>query len=230
MEQASPKITLLEQVYLNIKRDILTNTLKPGEKVNIKELCERYKASETPVRLALNRLASENIIEHFPRQGMRIKPLNINICEETFDVREMLECYYIPNVITTLIVNQSMKNAFKDNVNGNLAVVKQLSADSTPDDYLKNYDYDIEFHNLLIKCAGNQMLVDMYKQINPFLYVNYVYSKQSQERLMTGIKEHESILDALLSADAKEAVERIKKHLHNSKQAIISILKIDHIF
>lgn len=81
MERSTSKITLAESVYERIRRDIITNQLKPGEKINIRELSTRYEASETPIRLALNRLASENIIEHFPRQGMRVKSLNINLCE-----------------------------------------------------------------------------------------------------------------------------------------------------
>lgn len=229
MEKSAAKITLSESVYERIRRDIITNQLKPGEKINIRELCDRYEASETPIRLALNRLASENIIEHFPRQGMRVKSLNINLCEETFDLREMLECYYIPNVIMTLNVNEAMRMAFQKNVQENLEVVQKLTPDSPLDDYLKNYEYDIEFHHLLIKCSGNKLLMDLYQYLNPFLYVNYVYSKQSQERLLTGIREHGDILQALLDGDEDRAKEAVKIHLANAKRVIISILKIEHI-
>lgn len=56
MERSTSKITLAESVYERIRRDIITNQLKPGEKINIRELSTRYEASETPIRLALNRL------------------------------------------------------------------------------------------------------------------------------------------------------------------------------
>jgi len=229
MQKSASKITLSESVYERIRRDIITNQLKPGEKINIRELSDRYQASETPIRLALNRLASENIIEHSPRQGMRVKSLNINLCEETFDLRQMLECYYIPNVIMTLNVNEAMRMVFQKNVQDNLAVVQSLTPESPLDDYLKNYEYDIEFHHLLIKCSGNKLLMDVYQYLNPFLYINYVYSKQSQERLLTGIHEHEEILRALLEGDESKAREAVKVHLENAKRVIISILKIEHI-
>lgn len=229
MQKGTSKITLSESVYERIRRDIITNQLKPGEKINIRELSDRYQASETPIRLALNRLASENIIEHSPRQGMRVKSLNINLCEETFDLRQMLECYYIPNVIMTLNVNEAMRIVFQKNVQDNLTVVQSLTPESPLDDYLKNYEYDMEFHHLLIKCSGNKLLMDVYQYLNPFLYINYVYSKQSQERLLTGIHEHEEILRALLEGDEAKAREAVKVHLENSKRVIISILKIEHI-
>ena len=229
MEKNTSKVTLSERIYDQIRRDIITNQLKPGEKINIRELCERYDASETPIRLALNRLASENIIDNFPRQGMRVKQMNIDLCEETFDARMMLECYYLSNVVMTLNVNESMRTAFRENVENNLRAVELLDGDSSLDDYLTNYRYDIEFHHLLIKCTGNKLLLDLYQFLNPFLYVNYVYSKQSKEQLLTGIQEHQAILQALLNGDEEEARQALIRHLTNSKQVITSILKIEKI-
>ena len=213
MERSTSKITLAESVYERIRRDIITNQLKPGEKINIRELSTRYEASETPIRLALNRLASENIIEHFPRQGMRVKSLNINLCEETFDLRLMLESYYISNVIMTLNTNEAMRLALRRNVEDNLEIVHRLTPDSP----------------LLIKCSGNKLLMDLYQFLNPFLYINYVYNKQSKERLLTGIQEHQEIMEHLLNGNEEGARQSLTTHLANSKRVIISILKIDSI-
>ena len=229
MEKNAGKLTLSERIYDQIRRDIITNQLKPGEKINIRELCERYDASETPIRLALNRLASENIIDNFPRQGMRVKNMDVDLCEETFDARMMLECYYLSNVVMTLNVNETMRNAFRQNVEHNLQAVELLDEGSSLDDYLTNYRYDIEFHELLIKATGNKLLLDLYRFLNPFLYVNYVYSKQSKARLLTGILEHKAILQALLDGDAEKAKQALVHHLTNSKQVITSLLKIDSI-
>lgn len=229
MERSTSKITLAESVYERIRRDIITNQLKPGEKINIRELSTRYEASETPIRLAFNRLASENIIEHFPRQGMRVKSLNINLCEETFDLRLMLESYYISNVIMTLNTNEAMRLALRRNVEDNLEIVHRLTPDSPLDDYLVNYEYDIGFHHLLIKCSGNKLLMDLYQFLNPFLYINYVYNKQSKERLLTGIQEHQEIMEHLLNGNEEGARQSLTTHLANSKRVIISILKIDSI-
>ena len=158
-----------------------------------------------------------------------MKELNINLCEETFNLRILLECYCIPNIIMTLSTNESMRLSFQKNVTENLEVVRRLGPDATIDDYLINYDYDMEFHQMLIKCAGNQLLVNLYQYLNPFLYVNYVFSKQSRERLLNGIQEHERILRCLLAGEEEQARQALTTHLVNSKQVIISILKIDNI-
>lgn len=229
MEKNPTKATLSELVYQRIRRDIITGQLKAGTTINIQQLCQRYEVSEMPVRLALDRLTMQNLVEHPSRQRMRVKELNINLCEETFDLRLLLEPYCLPNVITTLNTNESMRLAFQKNVTENLEVVQRLGPDSTIDDYLINYSYDMGFHQLLVKCSGNQLLVDLYQYLNPFHYVNYVYSKQSKERLFTGIQEHERILRRLLDGDEERARQALEGHLNNSKQVIISILKIDSI-
>ena len=229
MEKVPTKETLSERVCQCIRRDIITGHLKAGSTINIQHLCDRYETSETPIRLALNRLATENIVEHSPRQRVRVKELNINLCEETFDLRMLLECYCIPYVIMTLGTNESIRLRFQKNVVENLEVVQRLGPDDTIDDYLINYDYDMEFHQMLIKCAGNQLLVNLYEYLNPFLYVNYVFNKQSKERLLNGIQEHERLLRCLLEGDEEQARQALTTHLLNSKQVIISILKIDSI-
>ena len=109
MEKVPTKETLSERVCQCIRRDIITGHLKAGSTINIQHLCDRYETSETPIRLALNRLATENIVEHSPRQRVRVKELNINLCEETFDLRMLLECYCIPYDIMTLGTNESIR-------------------------------------------------------------------------------------------------------------------------
>ena len=160
---------------------------------------------------------------------MRVKSLNINLCEETFDLRLMLESYYIPNVIMTLNTNEAMRMALRSNVEDNLEIVHQLTPDSPIDSYLVNYEYDIGFHHLLIKCSGNKLLMDLYQFLNPFLYINYVYNKQSKERLLTGIQEHQEIMEHLFNGNEEGARQALTTHLSNSKRVIISILKIDNI-
>lgn len=52
----SEKITLADQIYADIKKDITNKQLVSGEKINIKELARKYGVSDTPVKQALQRL------------------------------------------------------------------------------------------------------------------------------------------------------------------------------
>jgi len=63
------KASLVERVYLDIKRELSEGTLAPGKRVDIAALCARVGASKSPVRNALNRLVGEGLIETHAHDG-----------------------------------------------------------------------------------------------------------------------------------------------------------------
>lgn len=226
MAKTAPKATLVESISEQIRRDIMMHVLQPGEKINIKELAARYEASETPIRIALNRLVAENIIEDFPRQGMRVKPLDIESCKETFDMRCMMELYCAHDMMVAVNLDMSLKRALKENVERHLNIIQHLTENSPIEEYLENYECDAEFHEMLVKCSCNRLLLTMYRNVNPFLYTNYVYERQSQSRLLDGVQEHMKILEALEAQDEELVKQRLREHLDMARQAILMILKM----
>ncbi|MGN1033354.1 MAG: GntR family transcriptional regulator, partial [Intestinibacter sp.] len=50
------KSTLSEQIYQILKNDIITQEIKCGEKLTLKNLKERFQVSSTPIREALTKL------------------------------------------------------------------------------------------------------------------------------------------------------------------------------
>lgn len=223
------KTTLVDIIYDNIRKDITQGILIPGQKINIKELSERYGASLTPIKLALNRLISEKIIENYPRQGMKLKSVEAEEIAEIFDLRLMLDLCFTKEIITTVSYNEMMKEEFKRNVEEHMQSVSSLTSDSPVDVYLQNYDYDYKFHELLMKCSGNKKIVDVFHYINPFLYSNFIFRKQSKDRDIAGVKEHEAILNSILTEDEESLREALRVHNRNSKRTIGLILKVDKI-
>ena len=58
------KETLVDMICRNIRRDIIVGELQPGDKLVTRELAARYGTSEMPVKLALNRMIAEEIVEN----------------------------------------------------------------------------------------------------------------------------------------------------------------------
>jgi len=229
MSKASQKSTLVDIIYDNIRKDITQGVLLPGQNINIQELSERYGASLTPIKLALNRLISEKIIENFPRQGMKVKSVQADEIDEIFDMRLMLDLYYTKEIITTINYNEVIREELSRNVAEHLEIVTDMTPDSSVDAYIQNYNYDYKFHELFLKCSGNKKIVDMFHYINPFLYSNYIFRRQSKEKNIAGVKEHEAILNAILSEDEEALKEALTVHSYNAKRTIGLILKVNEI-
>lgn len=229
MNNTSKKATLVDIIYSEIKKDVTQHILLPGEKINIKELSERYQASQTPIKLALNRLISEKIVENFPRQGMFIHAAQPEEIEEIFDIRQMLDLYFTKEIITTINFNKKLRDQLRANIDEHLKVVSDLKSDSPIDTFLKNYELDSQFHELYLKCSGNRKILDIFHSINPFLYSNYIFRKQSKEKDISGVYEHEAILNAILSEDEDLLKQAVITHNRNAKTAVSLILKVDKI-
>ena len=75
---------LRDNVYENLRADILSCRLAPGDDMREQELAERYAVSRQPVREALLRLEREHLVTVQPRQGYRVNPISLS------DARDLL--------------------------------------------------------------------------------------------------------------------------------------------
>lgn len=223
------KETLVDVIRRNIRRDIICGELQPGMKILSKDLAEKYGTSETPVKLALNRMISEQIVENYPRQGMIIKPISLSDAEEIFDIRLMMDLYYTKEIIEAVHINKSLKIELETNIKEHEEIMRQFITSNDVELFVQDYNHDYEFHRLYLKCSGNQKLVDMYHRINPFIYSNYIFRQQSQEKDMAGLNEHKAILKAILAGDEELLRTCVKNHINNAVNSIRIIMKCERI-
>ena len=104
-ETTGKKTTLTDKIYQDIKDDILTKVFQPGEKLNIKELAREYQVSDTPVKQALQRLAEEKLVVNTPNKGMSVRALTPHELQDIFDMRLMMDTFFVKDIVTTLNYN-----------------------------------------------------------------------------------------------------------------------------
>src|SRR5690606_32315828 len=88
---SEPRQNLTERIYQQIKQDIFSFRLLPGDRFTENEIAERVAASRTPVREALTRLQREGFVEVSFRSGWQVKPFDFRQFEDLYDVRIVLE-------------------------------------------------------------------------------------------------------------------------------------------
>jgi DNA-binding GntR family transcriptional regulator len=64
-----PKASRIEQVYAGIKQEILAGLLLPGQRADVADMASRYNVSKIPIRMVLNRLVGEDILQTTPHEG-----------------------------------------------------------------------------------------------------------------------------------------------------------------
>ena len=83
--------TLAEQAYAAVERMIVTLELAPGALFSEGELAERVGIGRTPLREALQRLASERLVTAIPRRGMRVADIDLTDVQALLETRRVLE-------------------------------------------------------------------------------------------------------------------------------------------
>ena len=86
------EITLSEQVYRLLRRDIMSGAFAPGQSLRLELLKQRYGSSFSPIREALNRLRSERMVVSTTSRGFRIAPLSVEEMWDACETRILIDC------------------------------------------------------------------------------------------------------------------------------------------
>src|SRR6476469_5040962 len=82
----APDSTLSSRVYALMRADILELRLQPGSRLVIDVLRERYGVGLSPLREALSRLLTEELVVGEEWRGFRVAPMTE---EDLYDITEM---------------------------------------------------------------------------------------------------------------------------------------------
>ena len=91
-ERVAPPLTISEQVREQIRADIVSGRLRPGERLLLSDLTERLGVSKIPVRDALRELEKDQLVEKRPSVGYQVAKYDGVRLIELYTVREALEC------------------------------------------------------------------------------------------------------------------------------------------
>lgn len=79
------------KAYTAIREAILTSQLAPGLPITESYLARQLKMSKTPVREALQRLASEDLVVLDPFRGASVRPVSPQLVTDLYEIRALLE-------------------------------------------------------------------------------------------------------------------------------------------
>jgi len=90
-ETEGAKSTLASSVYGRLRHDLLHGVIEPDTKLRVEWVVKTYGAGASPVREALNRLASEGLLGRHDQRGFFVMPVSAAELEELTRTRCWLE-------------------------------------------------------------------------------------------------------------------------------------------
>lgn len=83
--------TLIEQAYAQLRDDIVTGRLVPGERLRVEHLKAGYGVSAGTLREAITRLASDALVVTEGQRGFRVAPIALEDLEDITHLRVQIE-------------------------------------------------------------------------------------------------------------------------------------------
>lgn len=209
----------VDGVYKELRQAIVSYRIKPGERLHVEELASMLGVSLTPVRGAIQQLATEGLVEVKPRSGTFVANLTAEDVEETFQIRSALECLAGEEAVTR--IDDAGLRRLRE-------VLKSLKRPVRTDEDRRAHEVDnSELHQTIVRAAGNRRLVEMYEALNAHIKIARVHASESDwpARLRDEQAEHEAIVDALEARDAEQVRRAMRKHLYRAKDALVAALR-----
>lgn len=208
--------TLPEQISAYLSDQILSGTIKPGQKIEEAAITKKFKVSRTPVREAIRLVAASGLIKIEPRRGATAVAMNLEQLTQMFEALVEIEALcakYCARRITAF--EQSKLSDIHS---------KFQTAIKAKDGKLYS-ELNEEFHKLIYSCAHNETLeniaLNMWQQLSPYRR-NMFFTRK--ERMKASYKEHQKIVEAIMSSNQDTAYAAMYQHVTNS-----SVNAIDHL-
>ncbi|MGF6427510.1 MULTISPECIES: GntR family transcriptional regulator [Bradyrhizobium] len=205
-------ILLRENIYENLRSDILSCQFAPGDEIREQDLAERYAVSRQPVRDALLRLEREHLVTVQPRQGYRVNPISLSDARDLLRFRLALE---------PACVAEAIESA-PDSILKSLDEFRRFSG--SHEDFIT---YNRGFHSALAHASGNRRmattLCDLIGQADRLVRVSVSNLKGHDPAKL--VAEHVALIDAMQQREARTAVRIIKAHIAATEKRVLPALK-----
>jgi GntR family carbon starvation induced transcriptional regulator len=193
--------TRVSWVAERLRDAILSGRLEAGEKVPVGSLCSSWEVSATPMREALQRLASEGFVEAEPQRGARVAEMSMGEARELYELRLQLE---------PILLRRSLER-FEDEdrvaVADAFGEYRQQWASGAPVVYAMHRSHN-RFHEATYRRSESPFLLGIVANltVHSMRYSGQVYSPAQRLAL------HAAINAAVGSGDVDGAVAALERH------------------
>jgi DNA-binding GntR family transcriptional regulator len=204
--------TLCDYVADQLRQAILSDKIKPGQRLVEQEIAESMQTSRGPVRDALKALETEGLVVRQSHRGAFVAELKTEDVIEIYTLREALE---------NLAIRFAIRKATDEQIDDLGKIVHEMEQLALQD-YTQSdaTDLDMEFHFTLCKISGHKRLLNawiaMSAQIRLVLLKHRLWNpKDHRER---SVDWHARIVQSLRQRDIEQTLEELHTHMAASKE------------
>ena len=202
-----------EEVYQQLRSDILSCKLLPGTPLFEGILADRFEVSKSPIRDALSRLHAERLVAVMPRKGYQVSPISVSDAADLFEMRGHLEqgC--------ARITAERAGDAALATLDG----LRTFKAKNVVRGFV---EYNRGFHLQVVDLCPNRRMADaariVVEQFDRLVVMSVTTYEGGQVDNL--VDEHNAVIDALQGRDGRLAVRLLAQHLERGRKRVMGAL------
>ncbi len=210
------RITASEEIYQTLREEILSLHFAPGEELNLQLLCEQLQVSRSPVRDALMKLSSDNLVDIFPQKGTRVSLINLKQVEEERFLRKSLEEQAVKKFIGCVKSKHFLK------LESAIEAQEKAMVDK---DFVKFLEADDQFHAIFFSAISLERIWNIIKAQGGNHHRIRLLSFNETNVLSNIIEQHQNMVEALKVSDLQTLLQLEDRHLSKLLQETEEMVK-----
>lgn len=208
-------------VALRIKQMILSEEIKPGERLTEEGIASKLNLSRTPVRNAIPLLAAEGLLEPVGRRGYRVKRFGEFESWQALELRGLMEGY-----AAAQLASKGLDEAVLAQLDACLEegdrIFEKRHLDA--EDEGRYGEMNGQFHKLILDACDSPLLHSLLDRINQVPFVapavvmfDEVGLSRAYEYLFRAHGVHHAIVEAIRERDPHRAEALFREHARQQR-------------
>ena len=217
MENMRKPRKLPEQIADKLREMIIEDGMKAGDKLPAEgELMARFSVSRSTVREAVKILKTENIVDIRQGQGTFLcenpglaeDPLGLRFADQNELTAQLLQTRLLIEPPVAALAAQKRQKEHLDEM--------KLLLDKMDNAYLHGEDYtpyDAQFHSVIAKCTGNEVIERLLPTIHESIQAGYQYTKRVEGSYQRASQCHLDMYRGIMDRDSERARLAAQRHM-----------------
>lgn len=221
-------LSLAERAYRCLRNEILYGDLMPGDRLRASELQDRFNLGLTPIREALMRLSSENLVEVDPNRGSRVSDASITELTDLMATRREMEKLCLTSAMT------HGDTAWEGEIVAALHRLSRTPLPSSKNDRDAATQWELQhrsFHLALVSACKEKWLLkfwntltDHSERYRKYRLLQHI-EQPAQAQVRNVSEEHQALMDAVLRRDIASATNLMQEHLNATEKSVARLLR-----
>jgi DNA-binding GntR family transcriptional regulator len=208
--------TMGRRLYEALAEQIITGALVPVQRLDERDLAERFEVSRTPVREALRGLQERGLVEIMPRRGIVVASISLERLQELLEAQCELEA------LCARRATESMTTMERKELE---LLHEQAARQAAAGDHVGYLETNGQFHSAIARGTHNAVLVSMLEELRERLAPFRRTQSDVERRLAVSHAEHDAIARAIARADPEAAFIAMRDHNARLSTNVLRIIR-----